>query len=289
MLLQEAEASRSPSATSSATPAACRSRRRWSSRRSTCCRCATRSRSYAMTPLQSEPGTKYQYSNAGINTAGRIIEVVSGMPYEEFLRQAPVRAARHEGHDLLAQRGAAHAAGEVVQAERGQDRPGRDDDRRSSRIRSTTASGSRCRPAACSRRRRTSARFCQMVLNGGTFEGKRYLSRSRRQADDEQADRRRRQGGLRPGLVHRRRQLRPRRRATRPNMTIDPKRGLITVLHGAARRLPRRRRQGPRRVREGGGRAIRGRSEREALTGSFSRDAERMRGRATTRSAPRRG
>jgi CubicO group peptidase (beta-lactamase class C family) len=42
-------------------------------------------KSYAMTPLQSEPGTKYQYSNAGINTAGRIIEVVSSMPYEEFL------------------------------------------------------------------------------------------------------------------------------------------------------------------------------------------------------------
>ncbi len=42
-------------------------------------------RSYAMTPLIAEPGTKYQYSNAGINTAGRIIEVVSGMPYEEFL------------------------------------------------------------------------------------------------------------------------------------------------------------------------------------------------------------
>ena len=38
-----------------------------------------------MTPLQFEPGSKYQYSNAGINTAGRIIEVVSGMPYEEFL------------------------------------------------------------------------------------------------------------------------------------------------------------------------------------------------------------
>jgi CubicO group peptidase (beta-lactamase class C family) len=42
-------------------------------------------RSYAMTPLQFEPGTQYQYSNAGINTAGRIIEVVSGMPYETFL------------------------------------------------------------------------------------------------------------------------------------------------------------------------------------------------------------
>jgi CubicO group peptidase (beta-lactamase class C family) len=42
-------------------------------------------RSYAMVPLQFPPGTQYQYSNAGINTAGRIIEVVSGMPYEQFM------------------------------------------------------------------------------------------------------------------------------------------------------------------------------------------------------------
>ena len=44
-------------------------------------------RSYAMTPLDSEPGTRYQYSNAGINTAGRIIEVVSKIPYEDFLQK----------------------------------------------------------------------------------------------------------------------------------------------------------------------------------------------------------
>jgi CubicO group peptidase (beta-lactamase class C family) len=44
-------------------------------------------RSYAMTPLMFEPDSKYQYSNAGINTAGRIIEVVSGMPYETFLEE----------------------------------------------------------------------------------------------------------------------------------------------------------------------------------------------------------
>jgi CubicO group peptidase (beta-lactamase class C family) len=43
--------------------------------------------SYAMTPLDSEPGTKYAYANAGLNTAGRIIEVVSGMPYEKFLSE----------------------------------------------------------------------------------------------------------------------------------------------------------------------------------------------------------
>ncbi len=43
--------------------------------------------SYALTPLQSEPGTRYSYSNAGINTAGRIIEVVSGVAYEQFLNE----------------------------------------------------------------------------------------------------------------------------------------------------------------------------------------------------------
>ena len=42
-------------------------------------------RSYAITPLLFEPGSKYQYSNAGINTAGRIIEVISGMSYEDFM------------------------------------------------------------------------------------------------------------------------------------------------------------------------------------------------------------
>jgi CubicO group peptidase (beta-lactamase class C family) len=44
-------------------------------------------RSYVMTPLQYEPGTRHVYSNAGINTAGRIIEVVSKMPYEEFMEK----------------------------------------------------------------------------------------------------------------------------------------------------------------------------------------------------------
>lgn len=44
-----------------------------------------RARSYAMTPLEFEPGTRYQYSNAGINTAARLLEVVAGVPYERFL------------------------------------------------------------------------------------------------------------------------------------------------------------------------------------------------------------
>lgn len=43
--------------------------------------------SYAAAPLEFEPDTKYQYSNAGINTAARIIEVITGMAYEDFMQQ----------------------------------------------------------------------------------------------------------------------------------------------------------------------------------------------------------
>ncbi len=48
---------------------------------------ASRVYDYASTPLLFEPGTKDSYSNAGINTAARIIEIVSGMPYETFIKQ----------------------------------------------------------------------------------------------------------------------------------------------------------------------------------------------------------
>lgn len=44
-------------------------------------------RSHAMSPLQFEPGSRFLYSNGGTNTAGRIIEVVGGMPYEEFMQE----------------------------------------------------------------------------------------------------------------------------------------------------------------------------------------------------------
>ena len=44
-----------------------------------------RTRTYAMAPLDFDPGSRFQYSNAGINLAGRIIEVVSGQAYETFL------------------------------------------------------------------------------------------------------------------------------------------------------------------------------------------------------------
>ena len=43
--------------------------------------------SFAAEPLNYQPGTDYVYSNEGINTAARIIEVVTGIPYEQFMQQ----------------------------------------------------------------------------------------------------------------------------------------------------------------------------------------------------------
>ena len=46
---------------------------------------STRVRSYAASLLECEPGARTIYSNAGINTAGYLVELLSGMPFERFL------------------------------------------------------------------------------------------------------------------------------------------------------------------------------------------------------------
>jgi CubicO group peptidase (beta-lactamase class C family) len=38
-------------------------------------------------PLQWQPGDKYAYGNQGMNIAARIVEIVGGMPYEQFLQK----------------------------------------------------------------------------------------------------------------------------------------------------------------------------------------------------------
>jgi CubicO group peptidase (beta-lactamase class C family) len=42
---------------------------------------------YGQTPLEFEPGSRWMYSNPGIATLGRIVEVLSGMTYEQFLEK----------------------------------------------------------------------------------------------------------------------------------------------------------------------------------------------------------
>jgi len=47
---------------------------------------ATTAAHSALDPLHTDPGVKYQYSNMGIDAAGRVVEIVSGMPFETFLQ-----------------------------------------------------------------------------------------------------------------------------------------------------------------------------------------------------------
>lgn len=37
-------------------------------------------------PLRFQPGTRWAYSTAGLDTAGRVVEVVSGMPFADFMQ-----------------------------------------------------------------------------------------------------------------------------------------------------------------------------------------------------------
>jgi CubicO group peptidase (beta-lactamase class C family) len=42
---------------------------------------------FSQRPLDFEPGSRWSYCNSGIDTLGRIVEVVSGTPYEAFLKE----------------------------------------------------------------------------------------------------------------------------------------------------------------------------------------------------------
>jgi CubicO group peptidase (beta-lactamase class C family) len=122
-----------------------------------------------------EPDSKYQYSNAGINTAGRIIEVVSGMPYEEFLDKRLFEPLgmndttfwpnEQQLKRLAKSYRPNRDKNDLVEIEIGQLKYPLCD-----RARQPMPAGGLFSTAA------DVGRFCQMILNRGTLEGKRYLS-----------------------------------------------------------------------------------------------------------------
>jgi CubicO group peptidase (beta-lactamase class C family) len=136
---------------------------------------AARVRSYAMLPLEFQPDSKYAYSNAGINTAGRIIEVVSGMPYEQFMEQRLFKPLGMKDTTFW-------PSPRQVQRLAKSYKP----DAAKTGLEETTVTqlqyplGDRTRqPMPAGGLFSTAsdvARFCQMILNGGVLDGKRYLS-----------------------------------------------------------------------------------------------------------------
>jgi CubicO group peptidase (beta-lactamase class C family) len=187
-----------------------------------------RVRSYAMTPLRFDPDRAYQYSNAGINTAGRIIEVVSGMSYEDFLDKRLFQPLgmndttfwpNDEQLARLAKSYKPNATKDgLEEITIGQLKyPLTDHERQ------PMPAGGLFSTA------RDVARFCQMVLASGTFEGKRYLSEDAvREMTKRQTPESVREnyglgwstGGGTFGHGG----------AFATNMSIDPGRGLITVF-----------------------------------------------------------
>jgi len=136
---------------------------------------AARVRSYAMQALEFEPDSKYKYSNAGINTAGRIIEVVSGMPYEQFMEQRLFKPLGMKDTTFwpnsrqvrrLAKSYKANAAKTGLE------------ETTITQLRYPLTDRTR-QPMPAGGLFSTApdvARFCLMILNGGTLDGKRYLS-----------------------------------------------------------------------------------------------------------------
>jgi len=136
---------------------------------------ADRSRKYAAATLESEPGTRYRYSNAGINTAGRIIEVVSGQAYEDFLDARLLRplgmtdTTFWPNSDQLARLATSYKPGagnrkleplKITQLKYPLD----------DRTRQPMPAGGLFSTAS------DMGRFCRMILNRGVWEGNRLVS-----------------------------------------------------------------------------------------------------------------
>jgi len=123
-------------------------------------------------PMQYEPGEKWSYTQSGINAAGRIVEVVSGMTFDAFLQQRlfdPLGMTNTTFYPTATQW--AHLATAYAKS---------NDTGALQAVPPRPEFGPRDRPPQGNGGLYSTApdyaRFCQMLLNGGTFEGRRYLS-----------------------------------------------------------------------------------------------------------------
>src|SRR5882757_2782839 len=123
-------------------------------------------------PMQYEPGEKWKYTQSGINAAARIVEIVSGMTFDAFLQRRlfdPLGMKNTTFYPTAEQRArfaTAYARNrdsgllEPVPPRADFGQPGHPPQGNGGLYSTATDYG----------------RFCQMLLNGGTLEGHRYLS-----------------------------------------------------------------------------------------------------------------
>ena len=143
-------------------------------------------------PMQYEPGEKWKYTQSGINAAARIVEVVSGMTFDAFVQKRifdPLGMKDTTFYPTDAQR-ARLATAYAKNKDTGALEP----------VPPRADFGSRNSPPQGNGGLYSTAtdyaRFCQMLLNGGTFDGRRYLS----ERGDEAPDHFRRPATCRPAF-----------------------------------------------------------------------------------------
>lgn len=184
--------------------------------------------SHTLMPLLFQPSTGYRYSNAGINTAGRIIEVVSGMSYEDFLQKRLF--------DPLGMKDTTFWPNEaqVKRLAKGYKPNAAKNDLEETTISQLTyplieRSRQPMPGGGLFSTASDMAKFCQMVLNGGTANGKRLLSEaaikemSRRQTPESVKENYGLGWAINADTFYH-------SGAMATNMTIDPKLGLITIF-----------------------------------------------------------
>lgn len=123
-------------------------------------------------PMQFEPGSRWSYCQSGINAAGRVVEVVSGMSFDAFLQKrlfAPLgmmSTTFYPGEPERARRVTAYAKNATTGS--------------LDAVPPRPEFGPRDRPPQGNGGLYSTAEdyatFCQMLLGRGTFRGVRYLS-----------------------------------------------------------------------------------------------------------------
>ena len=133
-------------------------------------------KTYAKAPLVTQPGAKYQYSNAGINTAARVLEVVSGMAYEEFMDKRLFGPLGMKDTTFWPDAAQVARLAKTYQPDAAKKKlvPGG-----LTQLQGDLSDRKRRFPMPAGGLFSTAqdvARFCRMLLNGGELDGRRYLS-----------------------------------------------------------------------------------------------------------------
>jgi CubicO group peptidase (beta-lactamase class C family) len=132
----------------------------------------------AQQPLNFEPGSRFEYSNIGIETVGRIIEVLSGMPYDKFLQSRLFEPLGMSDTFFVPPREKYGRIASVYVLEAGKlkpvgpDNPGGGNWKYRIGAKNPLPDGGLYTTAA------DLFVLYQMMLNGGTYEGKHILSRA---------------------------------------------------------------------------------------------------------------